>query len=361
MRLHTAVCDLLGIEHPIFGAPMGGVALVDLAVAVSAAGGCGTLGLTSFTPDEIRAMVRAVRSRTSRPFGVGLLFPVDMPRSSVEAPAELPSFLGPVWERVKELPLPPPRPALTEDLARAQLAVLIEERVSLLACGLGTPRWAVEQAHAADMKVAALVGSVSAARAVAALGVDLVVAQGHEAGGHTGHVTTLVLLPQVVDAVRVPVVAAGGIADGRAVAAALVLGAEGVWIGTRLLATPEAAAAEVHKRRVVEMTTDETVVSRCYTGKPSRVLRNTFSDLWAQHQNAILAMPAQRLWMEPIVGRARAADLADIVNYPTGQVATAVRAMKPAGDVVRELVDDAVRTLREVPPSRVDLGGGVNE
>lgn len=345
MKLHTSVCDLLGIDYPVFGAPMGGVALVDLAVAVSNAGGCGTLGLTSFTPEEIRAMVREVRGRTGRPFGVGLMFPGDLPPSRVEAPAELPAFLRPVWERVRDLPLPPARPTLTEELARAQLAVLIEERVPLLACGLGTPGWVVERAHAARLRVASLVGSVSAARAVDALGVDLVVAQGHEAGGHTGRVTSFVLIPQVVDAVRVPVLAAGGIADGRGVAAALALGAQGVWVGTRLLATPEAAAAEEHKRRVVEMATDETVVSRCYTGKPSRVLRNTFVDLWTHHQDEVLAMPVQRVWMEPIVGRARAAGLVDIVNYPTGQVATGVRAIKPAAEVVRELVDDAVRAL----------------
>ena len=355
MRLHTSVCDLLGIEYPVFGAPMGGVALVDLAVAVSNAGGCGTLGLTGFRPDEIRGMVREVRERTNKPFGVGLMFPWDMPPSNVDAPSQLPAFLEPFWVRVRDLPLPPARPTLTEDLARAQMAVLVEERVPLLACGLGTPGWVLEQAHAARMKVAALVGSVSAAREVAALGVDLVVAQGHEAGGHTGRVTSLVLIPQVVDAVRVPVLAAGGIADGRGVAAAFALGAQGVWIGTRLLATPEAAAAEVHKRRVVEMTTDETVVSRCYTGKPSRILRNAFSDLWARHQDEILAMPAQRVWMESIVGRARGAGLVDIVNYPTGQVATAVRVVKPAGDVVRELVEDAIRTLTEKLPERVDL------
>lgn len=348
MRLRTPVCDLLGIEHPIFGAAMGGVALVDLAVAVSDAGGCGTLGLTSYTPDEIRTMVREVRRRTSKPFGVGLMFPQDIPAATVEVPPELPDFLRPAWERVRDLPLPPPRPTLTEELARAQLAALVEERVPLLACGLGTPAWVVERAHAAGMKVASLVGSLQAARAVDALGVDLVVAQGHEAGGHTGQVTSLVLIPQVAEAVRAPVLAAGGIADGRGVAAALALGAQGVWVGTRLLATPEAATAEGHKRRVVDMESDETVVSRCYTGKPSRILRNAFVTLWALHQSEILPMPAQRVWMERIVDRARAAGVEELVNYPTGQVAARVHAITPAAEVVREMAQGAARTLTDL-------------
>ena len=172
MQLQTPLCDLLGIEIPIIGAPMGGYALVELAAAVSAAGGLGMMGLTSYTPEEIAEQVRRVRSLTDRPFGVGLLLPSDIPESSVEAPAALPDFLDPLWERVRDLPAPPPRPTLSLELARAQVEVIVRERVALLACGLGTPAWAVERAHAAGVRVVSLVGSVRAARAVEALGVD---------------------------------------------------------------------------------------------------------------------------------------------------------------------------------------------
>lgn len=354
--LRTSICTLLGIDYPLLGAPMGGVALSDLAGAVSEAGGLGIMGLTSCTPDEIADQIRRIRMKTRKPFGVGLMFPGDIPSGTPKPPESLPGFLDPLWDRVKALPAPPPPPTLTLELARAQLEVVVRERVPLLACGLGAPAWVVEQAHAAGIKVASLVGSVRAARAVDALGVDLIVAQGHEAGGHTGSVTTLVLVPQVVDAVRAPVVAAGGIGDGRGLAAALVLGAQGALIGTRLLATVEAHTAQGHKARIVAMEGDETTVSRCYTGKPSRVIRNTFTTLWERHQHEILPMPAQRVWMAPIVGRARAAEILDIANYPTGQVAGLVRAIRPARDVVHELVDGAIDALTSGLAQRVGLG-----
>ncbi len=356
MRLHTDLCDRFGIEYPLVGAPMGGVALADLAAAVSEAGGLGLMGLTSCTPNEIAEQVARVRARTSHPFGVGLLFPTDIPPSQVDVPASLPAFLEPVWDRVKDVPDSAARPTLTLELARAQMEVVARERVPVLACGLGTPEWAVEQARSAGTKVISLVGSVKAARAVDALGVDAIVAQGHEAGGHTGRVTTLVLVPQVVDAVRAPVIAAGGVGDGRGVAAVLALGAQGALIGTRLLATMEAHTAEAHKQGVVAMEGDDTVVSRCYTGKPARILRNTMTRLWEGHERELLPMPAQRVWMDPIVRRARAAEVADLVNYPTGQVAGLVRGIQPAGEVVRQVVAEAVATLRDDLRRRVDLG-----
>jgi NAD(P)H-dependent flavin oxidoreductase YrpB (nitropropane dioxygenase family) len=151
------------------------------------------------------------------------------------------------------------------------------------------------------MKVIALVGSRRSAVEAESARVDAVVAQGHEAGGHTGRTSTMVLVPQIVDAVRIPVIAAEGIADGRGLAAALMLGASGALIGTRLLATPEARTAETHKRRLVEMQEDETIVSRCYTGKPSRVIRNEFVESWKGREAEILPMPAQWERVAPVV------------------------------------------------------------
>lgn len=348
-RLRTALCDLLGIEVPIIGAPMGGVALADLAAAISEAGGLGIMGLGPLTPEQIRQEIRKLRAQTGKPFGVGLLFPDDTPPEAPKDVGPLPSFLAPFEAQVQGLPRPPEGVTLTLDLVRAQLDVLIEERVNLIAAGLGIFPWVIEKAHAAGIKVASLVGSVRAARKVESLGVDLIVAQGHEAGGHTGRTTTLVLVPQVVDAVRIPVVAAGGIADGRGVAAALALGAQGVLIGTRFLATPEARTADSHKRRIVEMDGDETVVTRCYTGKPSRVIRNAFTDAWQAHEAEIKPMAAQRRWIDPIVRPAKAAGLIEIANWPTGQAAGLIREIKPAAAVVAELADQAAAVLAGLP------------
>jgi enoyl-[acyl-carrier protein] reductase II len=177
------------------------------------------------------------------------------------------------------------------------------------------------------------------------MGVDIVIAQGSEAGGHVGTVTTMVLVPQVVDAVRVPVLAAGGIADGRAVAASLVLGAQGAWIGTRFIATLEATAHENHKKGILAADEDGTIVSRSYTGKPSRVLKNRFTDRWKGHEGEILPMPWQRIWVEPLVAPAKAAGRVDLANFPTGQVAGGIADIPPAAEVFARLVAEARQAL----------------
>ena len=204
----------------------------------------------------------------------------------------------------------------------------LAERVPVLVSALGTPEWLVREAHRAGTKVMSLVGNVRQARRLEQMGVDVIIAQGAEAGGHVGSVTTLVLVPQVVDAVEVPVLAAGGIGDGRGVAAALMLGAEGAWIGTRFLATVESSAHENHKKKILAVDEEGTVVSRCYTGKPSRVLKNRFTDRWKGHGGEVLPMPWQRIWVERLVAPAKAAGRVDIANFPTGQVAGAITASR---------------------------------
>jgi enoyl-[acyl-carrier protein] reductase II len=345
VSLRTPLCDLLGIEQPIFAAGMGGVSMAPLAAAVSKAGGFGVLGATFCTPDELRAEIRAVRAVTDRPFGVDLLIPGDIPPDlSQHAIPPFPAFLKDLLPEVDGLHGAPP-PPLTLELARAQVAVTLEERVPVLCSALGTPPWLVQECHAAGTKVMSLVGNVRQARRLEAMGVDIVIAQGSEAGGHVGTVTTLVLVPQVVDAVGVPVLAAGGIADGRGVAAALVLGAQGAWIGTRFIATLEATAHENHKKGILAADEDGTVVSRSYTGKPSRVLRNRFTDRWKGHEGEILPMPWQRIWVEPLVAPAKAAGRVDLANFPTGQVASGIVDIPAAAEVFARLVAEARRAL----------------
>ena len=344
-RLRTPVCDLFGIEYPIFAAGMGGVTLAPLAAAVSAAGGLGVLGATFHTPEQLREEIRAVRRVTDRPFGVDLLIPTDIPPDVSAKPIPpFPAFLKDLLPEVESLRGTPP-PPLTLELARAQVEVTLAERVPVLVSALGTPEWLVRESHAAGTKVISLVGNVRQARRLADMGVDCIVAQGLEAGGHVGTVTTMVLVPSVVDAVSVPVLAAGGIGDGRGVAAALMLGAQGAWIGTRFLATVESSAHDNHKKRILDVDEDGTVVSRSYTGKPSRVLRNRFTDRWKGRDAEILPMPWQRIWVEPLVAPAKAAGMVDLANFPTGQGAGAITDIPHAAEVFDRLVAETVLAL----------------
>ena len=345
MSLRTPICDLLGIEYPIFAAGMGGVTMAPLAAAVSAAGGMGVLGATFCTPDELRAEIRAVRRITERPFGVDLMFPGDIPRDlGTRQVPPLPDFLRDMLPRIAGLAGTPP-PPLTLELARAQLEVVLTEKVPLLASGLGTPAWMIEACHRAGTKVLSLVGSARQAKKLEQAGVDIIVAQGMEAGGHVGSITTMVLVPAVVDAVKLPVLAAGGITDGRGIAAGMMLGAQGAWIGTRFIATPEATAHVNHKRRILEVDEDGTVVSRCYTGKTSRVLKNEFTERWKGRDAELLPMPWQRMQVESLVAPAKAAGLMDVANFPTGQGAGAIRDLLPARELFARLLAEATKAL----------------
>lgn len=347
---------MLGIELPIVCAPMGVVAGPELAAAVSIAGGLGLLGNASTEPDEMRRQIRQVKEATGRPFGVGLLFPSRKagapPDRDAARARPFPEFLRALGEPGPAID-PGKRLRYDLEVAEERLEVAISEGVPVLSFGLGAPPHVVARAKSAGMTIICLVGSRRAARSVAELGADIIVAQGHEAGGHTGRVTTMVIVPQVVDAVSQPVLAAGGIIDGRGMAAAMMLGAQGVLIGTRLLATPEARTAQTHKERVVALQDDETLVSRSYTGKPSRVLRNAFTDAWKGHEDEILPMPEQWHLVERLVAPAKAQGSLELGNWPTGQGAVLVDAIAPAAEVVRNMARDAARLIGHGAPISV--------
>jgi enoyl-[acyl-carrier protein] reductase II len=319
--LRTPLCDLLGIRYPICQAGMGYVARSALAAAVSEAGGLGMIAAANLAPAELRAEIRRVRERTDRPFGVDILF------ATVRA-------TGAEAERFT-------------DAVRAWVDVTLEERVPVLAAGLGSPGPVTADAHRQGMKVMALCGNVKQARDHAANGVDVVVAQGHEAGGHTGRIAGLVLVPAVVDAVApVPVVAAGGIADGRGLVAALALGAAGIWIGTRFIATPEAHCHDNYKKKIVALDEEGTVVTRAASGKPCRLIRNNFTRAWEGREPEILPFPLQaaRVGHEAAL-RAREHGDVDNGNAPCGQSAGLIHGVTPAAQVVADLVADAGRVL----------------
>ncbi len=313
--MRTRLTEMLGIEHPVMLAGMGGVSYQRVVAAVSDAGGFGTLGAATMSSEQMDDEMRGVRKLTTKPFGVDLL-------------AALP-------ER------------LVDDARK-----VVEGGASLFVAGLGVPRDVIKVLHDGNVLVASMCGKVRHAIAAVEAGCDFVIAQGTEAGGHTGTVATMPLVPQIVDAVggRVPVVAAGGIFDGRGLAASIALGADGVWLGTRFIATPEARAVTGYKDALLRAHEDDTVISRGFTGKTLRAIRNEWTQYIEQHPEELSKFPEQ-------MGKAVAANALHLGGdestpvdpdkecYPSGQGVGAIDELVPAGDLVRRIVDEAEHAL----------------
>jgi NAD(P)H-dependent flavin oxidoreductase YrpB (nitropropane dioxygenase family) len=360
--IETKLCDLLGIEVPIVLAGMGGASTPRLAAAVSNAGGLGILGAAACSPDQLREWIAETRRLTKRPFGVDTLLPASVRRASAAersgpSPMErVPEYVKFAQEFMAREGLEAPRPAasggarlatFSKDFFEAQMEVVIDERVAVYAAGLGDPGPWIERLHANGTIVMAVVGAVRHARKVAASGVDVIVAQGHDAGGHNSPVGTMALVPQVVDAVApIPVLAAGGIADGRGLAAALMLGAQGVWLGTAFLATEEAGIMDFQKQAIVDSDEENTVVSKSVTGKPARLIRSKWTQAFAESGLEALPMPFQSIVSGPVLAAGMAARRADIVPGFAGQIIGMIKQVRPAEEVMRELVRGAEEALR---------------
>ncbi len=333
--LRTPLCDLLGIEVPIVQAGMGYVARAELAAAVSQAGGLGVIGAASLSADGLRDEIHKVRDLTDRPFGVDILF------ATVGRPAADEATV-----------------AFTRDV-QEQIDVVFDERVPVLASGLGDPGPVVSIAHEQGMKVMALVGNTRNAVRVAASGVDVVVAQGYDGGGHTGRVGTLSLVPAVLDAVDVPVVAAGGIGDGRGIAAVLAMGAVGVWMGTRFVASQEAYAHEHYKQRIVEIDDEGTTVTRCFSGKPCRVIKNDTTQAWESRdlQDQIERFPRQMRVISDWLGEdpyiaARRKGRIDKGAMAAGQSSVLIHELMPAAKIIDQLMAETERALTAIQALR---------
>jgi len=377
--LRTKLCDMLGIEYPIIAAGMGPTLIgettgapVELVVAVSEAGGMGVLGGSGFNIERLREAIREIKTKTKKPFGVDLLLPqkLDMGGGLGQAggPKELPLSMilkslpkaHQDWvKKVKdELQLPDVEIMVKMDSTTMRpqeaIQVCIEEKVPLFCAGLGNPGFMVAEAHAVGMKVLAITGNAKNARRMAQSGIDLLVAQGHEGGGHTGRIGTMALLPQAIDAAYpVPVLAAGGIGDGRGLAAALAMGCIGVWVGTRFLATNEGGALPVNKKHIIDSTDEDTRVSKAYTGKTLRASYNKFHDLWDGSGLEPLPFPTQVLISSGLLASFIEAQKDDYVGGLAGQVSGLIKEIKPARQVLEEMVEEAVEILTRRLPGTV--------
>ena len=376
--MRTRVAELLGVEFPICAFSH----CRDVVAAVTNAGGFGVLGGVVHSPERLEIDLGWIEAETKgRPFGVDLLLPTKyegaerggLDREAVRQllPAEQQRFVDDILRRYEVPPLP-------EDVAPAQspvdlmrispkgyeplLDVAFAHRIHLVASALGAPPPAlIERAHAAGVHVAALAGNVAHAERHRAAGVDFIVAQGTEAGGHTGEIATMVLVPDVVDAVSpTPVVAAGGIATGRQMAAAIALGAEGVWCGSVWLTTEEAETQPVVKQKFLRASASDTVRSRSLTGKPARMLRSAWTDEWdGRDAPDPLAMPLQGALIAEAQRRiARSAastpGAEQLANYFVGQVVGRLDRVRPARQVVLDMVNEYADVVQRFAAEALD-------
>jgi NAD(P)H-dependent flavin oxidoreductase YrpB (nitropropane dioxygenase family) len=367
--LRTPICDLLGIRYPIVQAGMGwdkeGMTTPpELVAAVSNAGGLGCIGGSSIRPEVIRERIRAVRALTDKPFGVDITLPkmeeVKIPdpdevrREIEEKYPEHARFTDELIERLGLVPQPPDRKSWvkTPKATREQLQVILEEKVPILIIGLGDTAEVVPLAHERGIKVMALAGAVKHALSHARKGADVIIAQGYEAGGHTGTIGNFPLIPQIVDAVRPkPVLAAGGISDGRGVAAALALGALGVWCGTAFLVSRECGIHPVYKKQILSGSSEDFVRTAYTSGHFARHYRSPVIKAWMESGLDAMPTPYQGNAMDEIRRAAEAADRVDLLHVPGGQVAGMLseeKSARPAGEIVEKMVREAAEILNDM-------------
>lgn len=301
--LKTAICDLFGIKHPIIQGGMAHLGTAQLVSAVSNAGGLGIIGAGFYKPDWVRQQIHLTRQQTSQPFGLNI--PLTSP------------FVEPVVE------------------------VVLEEKVAIVATGAGNPEIYIPRFKQAGIKVMTVVASVALAKRLEQAGADAIVAEGTESGGHIGETTTMVLVPQVVDSVQIPVVAAGGIGDGRGLAAALALGAQGAQMGTRFVCSQECIAHPRYKQKILEAHDRSTVVTRQTMGRPLRTLPNSLTDQVLELEKAGISkedlelFDRGRMYLGLVEG-----DIED-GSLLAGQIAGLIKEIKPVRVIIEEIVAEA--------------------
>jgi NAD(P)H-dependent flavin oxidoreductase YrpB (nitropropane dioxygenase family) len=367
--MRTELCDRFGIDYPIFVFTPS----ERVAAAVSKAGGLGVLGCVRFNEaDDLETVLHWMDENTDgKPYGVDIVMPAKVPTEGT--PTDLGKFIPDghrkfVDDTLRKLGVPPlpadGDPAADgvlgwlHSVARSHVDVALQHPIKLIANALGSPpKDVIDQAHDKGVPVAALAGKAKHARSHVDNGVDIVIAQGTEAGGHTGEIATMVLVPEIVDAVGddAQVLAAGGIGSGRQIAAALALGAGGVWMGSYWLTASEYSlgAGETMQRALVAAGSDQTVRSRIYSGKPARLLKNKWTDAWsADGAPDPLPMPLQNLLVSEAHQRIMHADDPDVVAMPVGQIVGRMNSVRPVAELVAQLVAELDDTLARLDKLR---------
>lgn len=352
--LHTPLCDKLGIEYPV-------VAFThckDVAVAVINAGGFAVLGEALHTPDEIAADIKWIRERIGgKPFGIDLVLPASMPaeKSVAELLAMIPQEQRDFEQHIKQkYNVPDPKIApnihvwggLDQKRAMDQLEVIFDERVPVFASGLGSPAFLLQRAHELGIQVWGLVGKPRQAKRQIEAGTDVIIAQGFDAAGHTGNIGTFSIVPQVVDAARgtgVPVIAAGGVTTGRHLAAALALGADGVWTGSLWLTSRESDLNMPLKERLLEAETEDTMYSNCISGYTMRTTRSPWHDEWmSDAAPEVLKPPLQMILSSNYIQGSLDYQRKDLMTEAAGQGIHYIKEMKPARQILSDIVEEAL-------------------
>lgn len=356
--LHTRLCDSLGIEYPIIAFTH----CKDVAAAVINAGGFAVMGQTQHTPDEIAADIKWLRERIgSRPFGVDLVFPASVPEvgSIDDLLAKIPKPQRDFTEDIKRRhQIPPPKRTpeifqlgwVTKETPRKQLEVVLDEKVPVLASGLGNPAFVLEAAHARGMQVWGLVGKPRQAKRELEAGVDAIIAQGSDAAGHTGNIGTFSIVSQVAAmAGDTPVIAAGGVTTGRHLAAAIALGAAGVWTGTVWLASRESDVPMTIKEKILAATAEDTSFSACISGFTMRTLKSKWHEEWESPAAPPPApAPYQLLLFGEVKQSAMDWNLEPFMTEAAGQGVGFVTQMKPARQIVFDMVEEAMAVFEDI-------------
>lgn len=353
----TDLGELLGIRHPIVLAPFGGLSSVALTAAVSDAGGLGSYGLYGYAGERIRTTAAALREATAAPFALNIWLPTG---DEVAPGPEHDGYAAALDAFFAEVGIErPPRPERYLPSLDEQLDAIWEAAPAVLSVVFGVPSASVvEEAHRRGIRVVGAATTVAEAVALADSGVDAVVATGSEAAGHRvsflrpaedSLVGLISLVPQVVDAVDVPVLAAGGIGNGRQMAAGMALGAEGVWTGSLWLTVEEADTPEMAKRRILEATSRDTVRSRSWTGKPARLLRNEWTEAWESAESpGTLPMPLQFMLVSDALRRIGRSDASELATFPAGQIIGLMNQVRSTKDVIFNLMAEYGEALERL-------------
>ncbi|MCR8632959.1 NAD(P)H-dependent flavin oxidoreductase [Paenibacillus radicis (ex Xue et al. 2023)] len=355
IQLETKLCQLFNIRYPIFLAGMaGGPSTAELVAAVSRAGGIGTLGAAYMEPAAIRQAVLKIRQLTNSPFAVNLF---------VTHAADDNSRIGEVQQELNrtrdilEIPHASAHPVQTPDRFEEQFAVLLEEKVPVMSTAFGVlPEALMKQAQSAGIRVIAMVTTVNEAILAERAGCDAIVAQGGEAGGHRGtfdiskhsmgaNIGTFALVPQIVDRIKIPVIAAGGIMDGRGLVAALALGAQGVQMGTRFLTAIESGAHSSYRQALMESTEESTVLTKAFSGRPARGIINPFIKQWDASGIEPLPFPTQNTVTRDIRNAAAQQSKADYMSLWAGQGTRMLTSGQHAESIVAETIQQALAIL----------------